>query len=215
MSNSSTNVLRAEFTSEVGTFRLATSIHADRHEIVAVRGPNGIGKSTLINTIAGLVAVTSGYITVDNVTVDQYTERRFVPPQHRNIGVVFQDYLLFAHMSVLQNVAFGLRARRTPRADAAIMARELLDTFGIADLAERMPGQLSGGQAQRVALARALVLRPPLLLLDEPFAALDTSVRAEARRSLVSALQSFQGACVLVTHDDDDAAIATRTHHLS
>jgi molybdate transport system ATP-binding protein len=209
------NVLRAEFVSQVGSFRLETSVHADRHEIVAVRGPNGIGKSTLINTIAGLVAARSGHITIDNRVVDRPDDNRFVAPQHRNVGIVFQDYLLFDHMTALQNVAFGLRARGTPKAAASSTAQQMLESFAIADLAQRKPQQLSGGQAQRVALARALVLRPALLLLDEPFAALDAAVRAEARTALISALQSFDGACLFVTHDDDDAAIATRTHRLS
>jgi molybdate transport system ATP-binding protein len=207
-------VLQAQFVATVGSFQLDASIQADRHEIVAVRGPNGIGKSTLVNCIAGLVSCRTGSIAIGTTVVDRPQDKTFVPPQKRDVAVVFQDYLLFAHLSALENVAFGLRARGTAKVQAQAAAKAMLESLGLGDLGHRQPAQLSGGQAQRVALARALVLRPALLMLDEPFAALDSTVRVDARAALVIALQSFDGACLLVTHDDDDAAIATRTHLL-
>jgi molybdate transport system ATP-binding protein len=208
-------VLRAQLAATVGSFHLETAIEANRGEIVAVRGPNGVGKSTLINCIAGLLPLEAGEVVIDNVVVDRPADGTFVAPQHRRVGVVFQEYLLFAHLTAIQNVAFGLRARGMKKHEALSLALAMLETFGIADLAQRKPSQISGGQAQRVAVARALVLQPAVLMLDEPFAALDARVRVDARAALVTALKSFDGACLLVTHDDDDAAISTRMHQLN
>jgi molybdate transport system ATP-binding protein len=208
-------VLQAQLVATVGSFQLDTTIVAQRGEIVAVRGPNGIGKSTLINCIAGLVPLHSGEVVIDNIVVDRPADRTFTAPQHRSVGVVFQEYVLFQHLTALQNVAFGLRARGRKKSAALTSALDMLDTFGIADLAHRKPSQMSGGQAQRVAVARALVLQPAVLMLDEPFAALDAQVRVDARNILIAALRTFDGACLLVTHDDADAAIATRTHELT
>jgi molybdate transport system ATP-binding protein len=130
-----------------------------------------------------------------------------LPPERRSVGFVFQDYLLFPHMTVLDNVAFGLRARGEARQAADTRARQWLDRLEIGDLAPRKPGQLSGGQAQRVALARALVIEPDLLLLDEPLAALDAGTRASVRSLLRRHLADFRGAVVLVTHDPMDAMV--------
>src|SRR5439155_23260539 len=129
-----------------------------------------------------------------------------VPPEHRPVGMVFQDYLLFPHLDVLDNVAFGARRRGARRSDARRVAAEWLDRLGLGDRIGARPAELSGGQAQRVALARALATDPALLLLDEPLAALDASARAEVRRDLRRHLASFPGVRVLITHDPLEAA---------
>jgi molybdate transport system ATP-binding protein len=131
----------------------------------------------------------------------------FVEPEHRPIGVVFQDYLLFEHLTVLENVAFGLRARRTPKREARGIAADLLDRVGLAEYGAQRPRALSGGQAQRAALARALAPSPRVLLLDEPLAALDVGTRAAVRRDLRRHLETFDGMRVLVTHDPVDAYV--------
>ncbi|MFT2691073.1 ABC transporter ATP-binding protein [Clavibacter zhangzhiyongii] len=138
-----------------------------------------------------------------------------IPAEGRGVGVVFQDHLLFPHLSARANVAFGPRAHGVARVDAEDRAHALLDRLGIAHLADRRPAALSGGQSQRVALARALVLEPPLLLLDEPMAALDAGTRLDVRDLLAEELRRFGGAAVLVTHDPVDAlALADRIHVL-
>jgi molybdate transport system ATP-binding protein len=150
-------------------------------------------------------------VRVDDRVLDEPATRTYVVPERRSVGVVFQDYLLFPHLSVLENIAFGLRSRGTSRADARRRAREWLARVGLDDRASVKPGALSGGQQQRVALARALVTEPRLLLLDEPLAALDVGTRTELRRELRAHLATFGGARVLVTHDLLDAvALADR-----
>jgi molybdate transport system ATP-binding protein len=180
-------------------------------EVLAILGPNGAGKSTLLRALAGLLAIERGRITIDNEVLDDAAADVFVPAEQRPIGVVFQEYLLFAHLSALENVAFGLRARGIGRAEARRRALEWLDRVGLADHAGHKPRALSGGQAQRVALARALATDPRVLLLDEPLAALDAGTRGGVRRDLRRHLASFDGMRVLVTHDPVDAyALADR-----
>jgi molybdate transport system ATP-binding protein len=171
-------------------FELSVRLTAAPGRITAVLGPNGAGKSTLLAALAGLRGLEAGI---------------FVPPEQRRIGFVFQDFLLFPHLSVLDNVAFGPRSRREP--DARSRAQDWLSRLGIADLAHRRPASLSGGQAQRVAMARALATDPDLLLLDEPLAALDASTRLEVRRELRTHLSTFPGVTLLVTHDPLDALV--------
>jgi molybdate transport system ATP-binding protein len=180
-------------------FTLDIDLTAENREVVALLGPNGAGKTTALRALAGLIGLDDGHITLDDVELDR------VPTEKRRIGVVFQDYLLFPHLSALDNVAFGPRCRRVPRRLAREQAKDLLARVGLADHVRKKPRQLSGGQAQRVALARALAAEPRLLLLDEPLAALDARTRLETRAQLRGHLSSFPGATVLVTHDPLDA----------
>ena len=207
--------LQATVQVHLGSLDLDVEIEVAPGELVAVLGPNGAGKTTLLRALAGLQPIDHGCIMVDSEVIDAppYDDvvGVFMQPDQRPIGVVFQEYLLFEHMTVLENVAFGLRARRVPKALARRQANEWLETFGLSASASRRPQQLSGGQAQRVALARALATTPRLLLLDEPLAALDVGTRADVRRDLRRHLATFEGMRVLVTHDPVDAyALADR-----
>ena len=204
-------MLGASVAVKVGTLDLDVSIDASADEIVAVLGPNGAGKTTLLRAIAGLVPIDAGRIEVDGTVLDDVSRGIHVPPELRPIGVVFQDYLLFPHLTAVENVAFGLRAHGVSSGEARRRAMEWLERLGIAAHAGSRPQALSGGQAQRVALARALATNPRLLLLDEPLAALDVSARSEVRRDLKRHLASFSGIRVLITHDPLEAlALADR-----
>ncbi len=203
--------LSARIAVGVGDFDLDVELNVHDGEVLAVLGPNGSGKSTLLRTIAGLTPIDRGSISVDGLVLDDPIADTFVTPDRRPIGVVFQDYLLFAHLTALDNVAFGLRARGVGRSEARTAAAHWLERVGLAEFAALRPGQLSGGQAQRVALARALVTDPAVLLLDEPLAALDVGARQDVRRSLRQHLDTFGGMRLLVTHDPVDAyALADR-----
>ncbi|QIS39769.1 ABC transporter ATP-binding protein [Clavibacter capsici] len=208
--------LDARVVVERPAFRLDVRLRVAAGSVTAVVGPNGAGKSTLLRALAGLVPLTAGRVTLDGrVLEDADGSAARIPAEGRGIGVVFQDHLLFPHLSALANVAFGPRAHGVARADAEGRARALLERLGIVHLADRRPAALSGGQSQRVALARALVLEPPLLLLDEPMAALDAGTRLDVRDLLADELRRFGGAAVLVTHDPVDAlALADRIHVL-
>ncbi|MHA7238481.1 sulfate/molybdate ABC transporter ATP-binding protein [Arthrobacter sp. TMS1-12-1] len=174
-------------------------------ETLAVLGPNGAGKSTLLTLLAGLLAPSTGRAELDGtVLFDVGPDRRVVTePRHRAVSLLAQEALLFPHLTVLENVAFGPRSRGADRADARATAQGWLDRVDAADLAGRRPGQLSGGQAQRVAVARALAADPLLLLLDEPLSALDVTV-APAIRTLLRDVLADRSA-VIVTHDPLDA----------
>jgi molybdate transport system ATP-binding protein len=187
-------------------FRLDLELTIAPGEVVALLGPNGAGKTTALRALAGLLPITDGHIRLGDEVWDQ-PPSVFVPAEHRRIGVVFQDYLLFNHMTALENVAFGLRARGTPRADARSTAQAWLDKVGLDGHSHTRPRKLSGGQAQRVALARALATDPGLLLLDEPLAALDASTRVHIRAELGRHLREYPGHTLLVTHDPLDAMV--------
>jgi len=176
-------------------------------EVLAVLGPNGAGKTTLLRVLAGLLAVTEGTVTVADQVWDDSATGTFVPATDRALGLVFQDYRLFPHLSVLDNVAFSARARGARRSAARRSAAGTVDRFGLTDLAGRRPAELSGGQAQRVAVARALAARPRLLLLDEPLAALDARTRLELRTELRRRLSGFAGPSIVVTHDPLEALV--------
>ena len=201
----------AAFGLRLGPLDLQVDLTVEPGEVLAILGPNGSGKTTVLRALAGLIAIDDGRIAIDDVVFDDPSRDVFVPAEQRPIGVVFQDYLLFSHLTALENVAFGLRARGVSKAEARRRAMNWLDTVGLADHAGHRPGALSGGQAQRIALARALATDPRLLLLDEPLSALDAGARGGVRRDLRRHLESFDGMRVLVTHDPVDAyALADR-----
>jgi sulfate transport system ATP-binding protein len=175
------------------------SFTAPAGAITALLGPSGSGKSTVLRMIAGLEQPDGGRIWVDG---EEHTNKT---PQERRLGFVFQHYALFRHMNVRQNVAFGLAVRRASKADQRKRVDELLELVGLGPLAERRPDQLSGGQRQRVALARALAPQPKVLLLDEPFGALDARVRQELRRWLDDLHRELGVTSLLVTHDQEEA----------
>ncbi|MGH2473096.1 MAG: ABC transporter ATP-binding protein [Candidatus Limnocylindria bacterium] len=204
-------MLQADVALRLGSLALEAQVQVVPGEIVAVLGPNGAGKTTLLRALAGLVRIDRGKVTLDGTVFDDVARGTHLPPERRPIGVVFQDYLLFPHLSALDNVAFGLRARGVRAADARTRAIGWLERFGLSQEIHAMPRALSGGQAQRVALARALATDPRLLLLDEPLAALDASARGELRRELKRHLASFAGIRILITHDPLEAiALADR-----
>jgi molybdate transport system ATP-binding protein len=175
--------------------------------VLAVLGPNGAGKSTLLRVLAGLVALESGELRLGERALDEPGKGRFVPPQQRRLGVVFQDHRLFPHLRVIDNVAFGLRSRGVGAGPARQAAERWLERVGVADLRRRHPKQLSGGQAQRVALARALACEPDALLMDEPLAALDVQTRATVQADLREHLAAFGGPAIIVTHDPIEALL--------
>jgi sulfate/thiosulfate transport system ATP-binding protein len=168
-------------------------------QLTALLGPSGSGKSTLLRVIAGLEEPDGGTVVIEDRDVTH------VPPQRRDIGFVFQHYAAFKHMTVRDNVAFGLKVRKRPKAEIKAKVDELLGIVGLAGYQERYPSQLSGGQRQRMALARALAVEPKVLLLDEPFGALDANVRAELRAWLRRLHEEVHVTTVLVTHDQEEA----------
>lgn len=197
--------LRLDGTIEVDGFRVEIDLRVERGETVSLVGPNGAGKSTVLRAVAGLARLSSGTLEFDGSSWDDPGAGLIVPPRRRSVGMMFQQYLLFDHLSAVDNVAFGLRARGTAKREANEVAVAALDRLGVGAVADRRPGELSGGQAQRVALARALVGAPDVLLLDEPLAALDIGARAAVRRDLRTRLESVDGCRLVVTHDAVDA----------
>jgi molybdate transport system ATP-binding protein len=199
--------LHADLTVVRGSFVLDLVLAVAAGEVLAVVGPNGAGKSTALRALAGLLPLHRGTARLGDVLLEDTAAGVRLPTERRPVGLVFQDYLLFPHLSARDNVAFGLRARKLGRAAAHTRADRMLTRLGVGEVAALRPGQLSGGQAQRVALARALVTEPRLLLLDEPLAALDAGIRPQVRADLRRRLAAFGGATVLVTHDALDAFV--------
>jgi sulfate/thiosulfate transport system ATP-binding protein len=167
--------------------------------LTALLGPSGGGKSTLLRIIAGLEKPDTGSVQIDGADATK------LPPQHRNVGFVFQHYAAFKHMSVYRNVAFGLEIRKRPKDEIRRRVGELLELVHLEQFADRLPSQLSGGQRQRMALARALAVEPKVLLLDEPFGALDAKVRKELRDWLRRLHDEVHVTTVFVTHDQEEA----------
>ena len=181
------------------------SLDVPEGSLTALLGPSGSGKSTLLRIIGGLERPDAGRIVIDGEDVTG------VPPQRRGIGFVFQHYAAFRHMTVRDNVAFGLTVRKEPKRRVQARTSELLGIVGLGGYADRYPNQLSGGQRQRMALARALAVKPRVLLLDEPFGALDAKVRAELREWLRRLHEEVEVTTLLVTHDQEEAmSIADR-----
>jgi molybdate transport system ATP-binding protein len=190
--------LVADFTARRGAFEVTVAFHVVAGRPLALVGPNGAGKTTVLNVLAGHVDVERGSILLDGRDIVG------LAPETRRVGVVFQDFLLFPHLTVLENVAYGIRMRGGRRSAARVAALPWLDRFDLAGLADRSPHELSGGQAQRVALARALAAEPEALLLDEPMAALDVEIRDDVRAELAGYLRDFAGPTVIVTHSAAD-----------
>ena len=190
-----------------GAFRLAADLQVGDGEVVALLGPNGAGKSTLLRALAGLLPIQAGRVTLAGRVLEDPGRGIRRPSAERAVGMVFQDHLLFPHLTVRENVAFGLRARRVAPREARARADRVLGRLGMAQLGGRRPAELSGGQAQRVALARALVTDPAMLLLDEPLAALDVETRQQVRRELRRHLARFPGPVLVVTHDPLEAVV--------
>ena len=195
--------LRADIQLARYNFRCDARFDANRGEPLTLIGPNGSGKSTVAAALAGILRIDTGSITLGDMAFDN--GRKAISPQRRNVGVVFQDRLLFPSMSVRNNVAFALRARGRSKRDANTGAARWLDRLDLTAHADKRPTQLSGGQAQRVALARALAIEPDLLILDEPLAALDPESKPAIRRCIAQTLQDFPGVSLLITHDPVEA----------
>ena len=168
-------------------------------EIMALLGPSGCGKTTLLRIVAGFVRQSSGSVKIDGHAIDH------LPANRRNVGIVFQSYALFPHMTAAENVAYGLKARGERKAEIGDKVDQFLDVVRLRDFRDRLPRQLSGGQQQRVALARALAVEPSVLLLDEPFSALDKSLRLDMQIEIKRLQRQFGLTAILVTHDQDEA----------
>ena len=175
------------------------TLQIEAGELVALLGPSGCGKTTLLRIIAGFIAQTSGQVIVGGRRIDE------LPANRRNIGIVFQNYALFPHMTVAENVGYGLAARGTEAAAARKRTAQMLELVQLGPLAERLTKQLSGGQQQRVALARALAIEPRVLLLDEPFSALDKSLRLDMQIEIKRIQRAAGTTAIIVTHDQEEA----------
>ena len=198
-------MLRAAFAVQRGSLLVDVDLRVEAGEVAAIVGPNGAGKTSIIRAIAGLDAIDAGEISVNGGTWASANRGDHVEPSRRSTSLVLADPLLFPHMSVLDNVSFGLRANGMSRPAAAGMARDWLERVELADFEFNKPSELSTGQQQRVSLARALAIDPEVLLLDEPLAAQDLQARASLRTQLIALLGEFTGATVFVTHDPVDA----------
>ena len=188
----------------------SASLSAEPGRTLALLGPSGCGKTTLLRVLAGLQRLDSGRVVLGGTVMSGPGVH--VAADKRGVGMVFQDWSLFPHLTVSANVAFGLPRSERPRnrilpRPASGRVRDLLDLVGIPELADRLPGSLSGGQQQRVALARALAPQPSVLLLDEPFSSLDTTLRLEVRAEVAALLRELEVTCVFVTHDQDEAFV--------
>ena len=190
-----------------GDFILTVALAVAPGEVLGVLGPNGAGKSTLLSALAGLTPVAVGRSSSPGRSSMTQAPGRLSKRPARPVGFVFQDYRLFPHLSVLENVAFSPRARGMGKRAARSAASHWLDRLGLTEFADRKPKSLSGGQAQRVALARALAGQPALLLLDEPLSALDAGTRLDVQAELRRHLSDYNGPCLLVTHDPLEALV--------
>jgi molybdate transport system ATP-binding protein len=200
-------VLVAEFAKRLGSFLLSVDLTVEAGTTMVLVGGSGAGKTTILNVLAGLLLPDHGTIRVDGTTYFSSDAGIAEPADARSIGYVFQDYALFPHLSVYDNVAFGLHAQGVPRATVRTRVRKILEQLRIPDLADRRPPRLSGGQQQRVALARALVVEPRLLLLDEPLSALDVQTQRAVRTELRRVLAALPCVTIFVTHSSFEAVV--------
>jgi len=198
-------VLEANFTKQLGTLPLNVRLTAMPGGTLVLVGESGAGKTSILNVLAGLMRPDSGIIRLDGERYFESATQTMLPAHARAVGYVLQDYVLFPHLSAFENVAFGLRAQGMPRASVRRQVHEVFEQLGIAALSAQRPRHLSGGQQQRVALARALVVRPRLLLLDEPLAALDAQTRRDVRGELRRTLATLPCVTLLVTHSPIEA----------
>jgi molybdate transport system ATP-binding protein len=194
------SLLRVSLDTYLNSFHLSLNFSAEEGKTTVLLGESGAGKSTVLRLLAGLQHPQQGHISLDPVTYFDSEQKIVVPPQERPFGYVFQDYVLFPHLTVFENVAFGLRAQRLPNHLIRSRVSEALDRVHLVGYDARKPAQLSGGQQQRVAIARALALQPQLLLLDEPLSALDVQTRREVRQELQRILAELHITTIMVTH---------------
>lgn len=187
------------------------SITIEDGDFMCLLGPSGCGKSTTVRMIAGLENITEGYLTIGSTVVDAPDDARFVPAEKRDIGLVFQSYALWPHLTVQDNITYGLKLRKKSKSDREEVVRKVSEKLSIGQYLDRYPSQLSGGQQQRVALARMLAVNPRLMLLDEPLSNLDSRLRLEMRAELKRIHAEFGATIVFVTHDQWEAmTLATR-----
>jgi molybdate transport system ATP-binding protein len=198
-------MLEIDIHKKLRDFELEVELSIADGEILMLVGDNGCGKTTLLNLVAGLISPDSGKISLGGRAIFDSAMKIEVAPEARNIGYVFQSYALFPHMSVYDNVAFGLRARNLPKKEIGLLVKDQLETAGLWEIRKAKAIQISGGQKQRVALARALVIDPSILLLDEPLSALDFQNQKTVRRELRERIHACKVPSIIVTHDLRDA----------
>ena len=177
----------------------AIDLEVQPHEFVVLVGPSGCGKSTTLRMIAGLEEITAGTVSIDDRIVNR------VAPKDRDVAMVFQNYALYPHLNVADNIAFGLRIRKTPKAEVRSMVAEVAETLGLTDYLERRPADLSGGQRQRVAMGRAIVRHPRVFLFDEPLSNLDAKLRSQMRAEIKRLHKRLDVTSIYVTHDQVEA----------
>ncbi len=200
-------MLTVDVAKRLRDFNLEVAFEVRKGEVLVMIGENGAGKSTALNVISGLLTPDRGTITLDDRVLFSDRNRVNIAPERRNIGHLFQSYALFPHLSVFENVAFGLRCRKVPEEAIASRVLSLLEELDMVALSREKASSLSGGQRQRVALARALVLEPDLLLLDEPLAALDVKSRESIRKELKESIAAAGIPAIIVTHHFQDAMV--------
>ncbi|OPY54394.1 MAG: Trehalose/maltose import ATP-binding protein MalK [Methanosaeta sp. PtaU1.Bin112] len=199
-------MLEIDIQKRLRDFELEVKLDVEAGQTLMLVGDNGCGKTTLLNLVAGLENPDRGRIALDGKVLFDCSKRIIVPPEARGIGYVFQSYALFPHMSIYDNVAFGLRIRRMAAGEIKILVKEHLEAAGLWEIRAAKAANVSGGQKQRAALARALIIEPRLLLLDEPLSALDVRKQATMRRELRETIRACAVPCIIVTHDLRDVA---------
>jgi ABC-type sulfate/molybdate transport systems ATPase subunit len=199
-------MLEIDIKKRLRDFDLRVQLDIPRGKTLMLVGDNGCGKTTLLNLVAGLANPDKGRIALDGRVLYDSDNGTNVPPEARGIGYVFQSYALFPHMSVYDNVAFGLRTRRMAVSEIKILVKEHLEAAGLWEIRKAKAADISGGQKQRAALARALIIEPRLLLLDEPLSALDVRKQATMRKELRETIRACGVPCIIVTHDLRDVA---------